>query len=97
MIVATDVVIGLILSGLALLNVYQYGKVREQRSVNLANSERLGAMEKGIRDNDARLAEMKKPTLITMTEQQVMSLASMLQSAFEALLYPSTSLARKPN
>ena len=90
-------VLGIIIMVLALLNIFQWGKVREQRAVNLYNAERLGAMSKGIEENKAALADKQKPTIITMTEQQVLGLASMIQSALVALHPQLTDPKNRPN
>ena len=89
-------ILGAIIVLLVLLNVYQFGKVREQRAINLYNAARIGVMDKGIAENRKELEEMKKPTIITMTEPQVMGLASMLQSALVAL-NPALPTQKKPN
>ena len=94
--IVSDVVIGLGIAALSLLNVYQFGRVREQRDINEANSLKLAAADLANKANAEKLVIMKQPVLITMTEQQVLGLANMLQSAFEAL-HPSTVLARRPN
>ena len=94
--IVSDVVIGLGIAALALLNVYQFGRVREQRDINEANSLKLAAADLANKANAEKLVIMKQPVLITMTEQQVLGLANMLQSTFEAL-HPSTVLARRPN
>ncbi len=96
MIVIGDVIIGLGIAALVLLNVYQFGKVCEERAINAAYGTRLAKAEVVNKDNAEKLVDLKKPVLITMTEQQVMGLASMLQAAFETL-HPGTALARKPN
>jgi len=90
-------ILGIIIMLLALLNVFQYGKVREQRAVNLYNAERIGAMGKGIEENKAALADKQKPTIITMTEPQVLGLASMIQSALVALHPQLTDPKNRPN
>ena len=85
MIVIGDVIIGLGIAALALLNVYQFGKVREERAINELYGTRLAKAVQVNDENTAKLADMKKPTLITMTGQQVMGLAYMLQAAIQAL------------
>ncbi len=97
MLVIGDVIIGLGIAALALLNVYQYGQVREQRAVNEANSLKLAKAELANTTNATMLADMKKPVLITMTEQQVMGLAGMLQSGLEALHATPIIGGKKPN
>ena len=95
MFAAGDVVVGFVVCGLMLLNIYQFGKVREQRAINAENCRKLAVIDIKNKENEENLARLKQPITITMTEQQVMGMANMLQQAFIALNPSLTN--KKPN
>ena len=85
---------GLLLVLLVLLNIYQYGQLREQRSLNADATVKLAKLDINIKDNEAKLAEMRRPSYIILGDAHVLQLANRIIGAMQAMGAPSSYAKR---